>query len=82
LIKVGILTSFQGKKHARVIRSNLEQYSPKDLVSANVQVNPLLLVAHPEDADIWLVPNVPNESLEGMIGLEICHQSSHEEVIV
>lgn len=51
-------------------------------MSTNVQVNPLLLVAFPEDTNIRFIPDIPDQTLQRMVGLEVLHQSPHKQVII
>lgn len=50
---------------------------------ANVQVNPPLLATRPiSRAHIGLIPDIPDETFERIIGLQVGHQPAHEFVIV
>lgn len=51
-------------------------------MSTNVQVNPLLLIAFPEDTNVGFIPNIPDQTLQRMVGLEVLHQGPHKQVII
>ncbi len=55
---------------------------PDEFVCMNIQVDPLLLGSGPENADIRLVPNIPNQARKHIIGQDISHQLVDKVVIV
>lgn len=55
---------------------------PQSLVSASVQVDPLLLRPSTPESSIGLIPNIPNKSILHSIGLDVADQLVQEVVIV
>lgn len=55
---------------------------PESLVSASIQVDPLLLRPSTPESSIGLIPNIPNKSILHPIGLDVFDQLVQEVVIV